>query len=110
MRHLRKQQLLLTRRLYKNFKIMKLEFFKKLCCPIDKSDLSLSVFVKDPEGAVIEGLMSCPACKRYYPIVYGIPIMTPDEYREKALEEPILQKWGLKAAEQSPAFLLEAKA
>ena len=38
--------------------------------------------------------MTCPKCKRYYPVIYGIPIMTPDEFREKALEEPLLKKWG----------------
>lgn len=89
---------------------MKLEFFKKLCCPIDKNELSLKVYVQDKEGAVIEGVMKCTACQRYYPIVYGVPIMTPDEYREKALEAPMLQKWGLQPAEKPSSFLLEAKA
>lgn len=68
----------------------------KLCCPIDKQDLTLKIFVKKEDGSVVEGLLTCPHCGRYYPIVYGIPIMTPDEFRERALEEPILKKWGLK--------------
>ncbi len=85
---------------------MNTSLLKKLCCPIDKSDLNLQVFLKDESGDITEGLMTCPDCQRYYPIVYGIPIMTPDEYREKALEEPILKKWGLKLAEGSAKMLL----
>jgi len=74
---------------------MNASLLKKLCCPIDKHDLVFKVFVAHENGDIIEGLLTCSECRRYYPIVYGIPIMTPDEYREKALEEPILRKWGL---------------
>lgn len=72
---------------------MKLTLFEKLCCPFDKQGLHLEVFLQDEDKHVIEGLMTCTACKRYYPIVYGIPIMTPDEYRERRLEYPLLKKW-----------------
>lgn len=74
---------------------MKLSLFEKLCCPFDKHGLHLEVFLQDEEKNVIEGLMTCYSCKRYYPIVYGIPIMTPDEYRERQLERPLLEKWKL---------------
>ncbi|MFD3000756.1 Trm112 family protein [Pontibacter toksunensis] len=87
---------------------MNASLLKKLCCPIDKYDLVSKVFVKDEAGEVIEGLLTCPACRRYYPIVYGIPIMTPDEYREQALEAPILQKWGLSIEKaDAEVFLLK---
>lgn len=85
---------------------MNTALLKKLCCPIDKADLSLQVFLKDENGEIIEGLLTCPDCQRYYPIVYGIPIMTPDEYREKVLEAPILEKWGFKLEEGSAKMLL----
>ncbi|WP_266202632.1 Trm112 family protein [Pontibacter kalidii] len=78
---------------------MNASLLNKLCCPIDKHDLNIQIFVKDENGEIKEGLLTCPACRRYYPVVYGIPIMTPDEYREKALEEPILKKWGLELEE-----------
>ncbi|SFG35280.1 Trm112 family protein [Pontibacter chinhatensis] len=86
---------------------MKLSFLEKLCCPVDKHELKSQVFAQHENGDILEGLLTCPSCKRYYPIVYGIPIMTPDEYREKALEAPILEKWGLvlEEAEEQP-FLL----
>lgn len=72
---------------------MKLSLIDKLCCPFDKQDLQLKIFVKDIEGDIKEGMLTCDHCKRYYPIVYGIPIMSPDEYREPQLETPLLQKW-----------------
>ncbi|MDF9794896.1 uncharacterized protein YbaR (Trm112 family) [Catalinimonas alkaloidigena] len=88
---------------------MHTSLMKKLCCPMDKADLNLQIFLKDENGEVIEGLLTCPDCQRYYPIVYGIPIMTPDEYREKSLEAPILEKWGLQLEEGSTKMLLLKK-
>jgi uncharacterized protein len=87
---------------------MKPSFLDKLCCPLDKHELRLQIFAQHESGDITEGLLTCPACGRYYPIVYGIPIMTPDEYRERALEEPILKKWG-RQLEQSEEqrFLLK---
>lgn len=72
---------------------MKNSLAEKLCCPIDKHSLTLKVFLKDEADNIIEGIFTCPVCSRYYPIIYGIPVMTPDEYREKLLEEPLLKKW-----------------
>lgn len=72
---------------------MKRDFLNKLCCPFDKQDLVLSVFVEDTEGDIIEGIFICNCCNRYYPIVSGIPIMTPDEYRQEQLEVSIMKKW-----------------
>lgn len=65
----------------------------KLCCPFDKQPLKLKVFVENEQNEVLEGLMTCECCKRYFPVIYGIPIMTPDEFREKALEEPVVARW-----------------
>lgn len=65
----------------------------KLCCPFDKSDLDLKPITKDEQDHIIEGILTCSTCKRIYPIISGIPIMTPDEFREKSLEEPLLKKW-----------------
>lgn len=89
---------------------MKKLLLHKLCCPIDKSDLQHRIFKEDEKGEIIEGLLTCSECGRYYPIIYGLPIMTPDEYREKPLEEPILNKWGLTLSRGNPEmFFLENK-
>ncbi|WP_236976301.1 Trm112 family protein [Membranihabitans maritimus] len=85
---------------------MREEFLHKLCCPQDKSDLELEVFVRDTESSIIEGMLTCPECERFYPIVQGVPIMTPDEYRQRKLEEPILKKWGLRLNDSSKKFEL----
>ncbi len=72
---------------------MRLETIAKLCCPFDKADLELTIITKDAAGKIIEGLLVCPTCQRVYPLVKGIPIMSPDEYREFKLEQPLLEKW-----------------
>lgn len=74
---------------------MKLKTIDKLCCPFDKGDLQLQVLVKDIEHNVLEGMLTCKTCQRKYPIVYGVPIMAPDEYRQPALERPVIQRWQL---------------
>lgn len=76
---------------------MRKGFFEKLCCPFDKSDLRLEI-IKETDEEITEGLMTCTECNRYFPIIYGIPIMTPDEYRQHALEAPILQRWDRQLA------------
>lgn len=82
---------------------MKIDFLKKLCCPFDKHDLNIQVF-QQQEDEIKEGILTCFECKRYYPIVYGIPIMSPDEYRETTLELPILQRWGIQENLEAAAF------
>lgn len=66
----------------------------KLCCPFDKSDLTLDPITMEEETQnVIEGILTCESCRRIYPIISGIPIMNPDEYREETLEISMLDKW-----------------
>ena len=72
---------------------MKPETIKKLCCPFDKAELTLTSITRDVNRNIIEGLLSCDDCKRLFPIIKGVPIMNPDEYREFELEQPLLDKW-----------------
>lgn len=73
---------------------MKASLAEKLCCPIDKHDLEMKVITQNEAGDIIEALLSCPECKRYYPVIYGVPVMTPDEYRDKSIEAPRLRQWS----------------
>lgn len=73
---------------------MRTSTIDKLCCPFDKADLELTAISKDLEGKIIEGFLSCKKCKRIYPMIKGIPIMNPDEYREFKLEAPLMEKWS----------------
>lgn len=72
---------------------MRTDTIEKLCCPFDRSDLDLTRITSDTEGRIIEGFLLCNSCKRIYPIVKGIPIMSPDEFREFRLEQPLLDSW-----------------
>ena len=83
---------------------MKLDTIKnKLCCPFDKSDLELHIVQQDINDNIQSGLLTCSSCKRIYPIVRGIPIMSPDGYREFKYEKPLIESWasqkGLKIGE-----------
>jgi len=75
------------------------QLLEKLCCPIDKHDLEVNIFTEDDEGEIIEALLSCPECQRYFPVIYGIPILIPDEYRDESMEVPMLKKWGFEIEE-----------
>lgn len=71
---------------------MEKRIINKMCCPFDHSELNLKIF-KEENDIVIEGLFTCVKCNRYYPIITGIPIMSPDEYREPEFERAFLEKW-----------------
>ncbi len=74
---------------------MKLSTIAKLCCPFDKQNLQLKILAQELDQNVIEGLLSCTTCRRQYPIIYGVPIMAPDEYRQLPLEQPVVSRWRL---------------
>jgi uncharacterized protein YbaR (Trm112 family) len=50
---------------------------------------------KDKEKVIIiiEGILYCKKCLRFYPIIDEIPIMLPDELREKEKDLEFLNKW-----------------
>jgi len=63
-----------------------------LACPIDKHyPLQLHIFEEKEE--IVEGVIICPECLRWYPIRDEIPEMLPDELREEKNELPFLRKW-----------------
>ena len=72
--------------------IFKKKLMDILACPIDKYyPLELHVFEEKDE--IVEGLIVCPKCLRWYPIREEIPEMLPDELREEKDELPFLRKW-----------------
>jgi uncharacterized protein YbaR (Trm112 family) len=42
---------------------------------------------------IIDGILYCKKCSRFYPIIDEIPIMLPDELREKEKDLQFLKKW-----------------
>jgi len=76
-----------------------------LACPIDKHyPLELYVFKEDEE--IVEGIIVCPKCLRWYPIKDEIPEMLPDELRDVRSEISFLEKWREKIPKK---ILLEGK-
>ena len=62
-----------------------------LACPIDKSH-PLELFgIKEKDNVVSEGALFCTKCSRFYPIIEDIPIMLPDELRNKKQEMEFLK-------------------
>jgi len=74
---------------------MKKKLMEILACPIDKHHpLELHIFEEKEE--IVEGLIVCPKCLRWYPIRDEIPEMLPDELRNQKDELPFLKKWEVK--------------
>ena len=83
-----------------------------LACPIDKH-YPLELFEinikKDKDNnndhndsniIITEGVLFCTKCSRFYPIIDEIPIMLPDELREKQTDIDFLQQWNDKIPEK----------
>ncbi|WP_018676365.1 Trm112 family protein [Riemerella columbina] len=90
---------------------MEKRIIDKMCCPFDKNDLHLTIF-REEKDVVVEGIMLCTKCARYYPIISGIPIMSPDEFRELGYERPFLEKWQdhlPKQLSQNEVFRIEMR-
>ena len=64
-----------------------------LACPIDKTHPLELHEIKEKNNVVSEGVLVCTKCSRFYPIIEEIPIMLPDELRDKKLEIDFLKKY-----------------
>ncbi|WKT58208.1 Trm112 family protein [Candidatus Nitrosotenuis chungbukensis] len=63
-----------------------------LVCPIDKQ-FPLEIFeAESKDEIVVEGALYCNKCSRFYPIIEEIPIMLPDELRDKKQDMEFLDK------------------
>jgi len=72
---------------------MKRSLLDILACPIDKH-YPLELYELESKGdIVVEGVLRCPKCNRYYPIIDEIPIMLPDELRDKDRDLSFLERW-----------------
>ena len=79
---------------------MKKSMLDILACPIDKH-YPLELFEINSEADnVIEGILFCTKCSRYYPIKEEIPVMLPDELRKRQEDLDFLQKWQSRIPEK----------
>ncbi|MGI0019026.1 MAG: Trm112 family protein [Nitrososphaera sp.] len=72
---------------------MKRSMLDILACPIDKHYPLELVEVEVREEEVKEGALVCSKCSRYYPIIDDIPVMLPDELRDRQRDINFLEKW-----------------
>jgi Uncharacterized conserved protein len=60
-----------------------------LACPIDKYyplelfEIDTTIDTTINETVIKEGVLFCSQCSRFYPIIEEIPVMLPDELRDK---------------------------
>lgn len=70
-----------------------------LACPIDKYypleliEIDIAEDKTINENVIKEGVLFCSQCSRFYPIIEEIPVMLPDELRDKEKDIQFLQKW-----------------
>jgi len=62
-----------------------------LACPIDKHSPLEIYECKSKDQVVEEGALFCTECSRFYPIIEEIPIMLPDELRDKKQDMDFLK-------------------
>jgi uncharacterized protein YbaR (Trm112 family) len=71
---------------------MNKKMMEMLACPIDKH-FPLEIFESNSkEQIVLEGAIYCSKCSRFYPIIEEIPIMLPDELRNKDQDIEFLKR------------------
>lgn len=65
-----------------------------LACPMDKHHpLELyTINEVDDDDVVSEGVLYCTKCSRFYPIIEEIPIMLPDDLRDRKQEIEFLTR------------------
>ncbi len=71
-----------------------------LACPIDKAHPLELHEINEKDDVISEGVLVCTKCSRFYPIIEEIPIMLPDELRDKKLEIDFLKKYKEKLPEK----------
>ena len=63
-----------------------------LACPMDKHFPLEIIEISSKDEIISEGVIFCSECSRFYPIVDEIPIMLPDELRDKNQDMEFLKK------------------
>jgi len=65
-----------------------------LACPIDKHyPLQLLEFSTKEPDVIVDGVLICDSCQRFYPIIDEIPVMLPDDLRSRKEDSEFLEKW-----------------
>lgn len=63
-----------------------------LACPMDGHYPLELHECKSNGDTVLVGAIFCTKCERFYPIIDGIPVMLPDELRDKKLDADFIKE------------------
>ncbi len=63
-----------------------------LACPIDKHFPLELTEISSSKESVEHGALFCLKCSRFYPIIDDIPILLPDDLRDKDMDMRFLKK------------------
>ena len=63
-----------------------------LACPMDGYHPLELHECKSNGDTVSVGALYCTKCKRFYPIIDGIPVMLPDELRDRKLDSDFIKE------------------
>jgi uncharacterized protein YbaR (Trm112 family) len=77
---------------------MRKDLLAIVCCPVHKTPLVPTVVREDEAGDILEGTLTCAACRFAYPIEEGIPNLLPPEYHVDQVREPAPAKGPAKKA------------
>jgi uncharacterized protein YbaR (Trm112 family) len=72
---------------------MKRQMLDLLACPMDKNYPLELYEMRTDVDTIIDGVLFCSKCSRFYPIIDEIPIMLPDELRNKNNDMKFLEQW-----------------
>ncbi|MFL6361853.1 MAG: Trm112 family protein [Nitrososphaeraceae archaeon] len=78
---------------------MKKSMLDLLACPIDKHyplelfEINVKEDNNNEDVIISDGVLFCNKCYRFYPIIEEIPVLLPDELREKQKDIDFLQEW-----------------
>jgi uncharacterized protein len=79
---------------------MKRKLLDILACPIDKH-YPLELFeINSEDDTIVDGALFCTECNRFYPITDEIPVMLPDDLRNKSEDIDFLTKFREKLPEK----------
>ena len=79
---------------------MKKTIMEIIACPMDKHYPLDLIELDMKDGEIVEGVITCSQCGRFYPIIGEIPIMLPDDFRDREKDLQLLTKWSHKLPEK----------